>query len=217
MNYKFTHFTKKYSEIAIVVILILLLALAAVLRFEEARSVSMEPDAEVTKTEAAAEDSKTGKTTAEEASTAAGEESSSSEAGEESSSLEAGELSKDAEAASDSGEKPDLLELYDPETRIKIMKVNGSEATVVMFSTTELEEDTYYDLYVIEKRDGVWERSAYIRTIQMPATKKFREGKYSYYSDAVTIGQLSDKTIYQLIPHNEKNNHSSVPFWTRLT
>ena len=168
----------------------------------------MEPDAEVTKTEAAAEDSKTGKTTAEEASTAAGEESSS---------LEAGELSKDAEAASDSGEKPDLLELYDPETRIKIMKVNGSEATVVMFSTTELEEDTYYDLYVIEKRDGVWERSAYIRTIQMPATKKFREGKYSYYSDAVTIGQLSDKTIYQLIPHNEKNNHSSVPFWTRLT
>ena len=208
MNYKFTHFTKKYSEIAIVVILILLLALAAVLRFEEARSVSMEPDAEVTKTEAAAEDSKTGKTTAEEASTAAGEESSS---------LEAGELSKDAEAASDSGEKPDLLELYDPETRIKIMKVNGSEATVVMFSTTELEEDTYYDLYVIEKRDGVWERSAYIRTIQMPATKKFREGKYSYYSDAVTIGQLSDKTIYQLIPHNEKNNHSSVPFWTRLT
>ena len=208
MNYKFTHFTKKYSEIAIVVILILLLALAAVLRFEEARSVSMEPDAEVTKTEAAAEDSKPGKTTAEEASTAAGEESSS---------LEAGELSKDAEAASDSGEKPDLLELYDPETRIKIMKVNGSEATVVMFSTTELEEDTYYDLYVIEKRDGVWERSAYIRTIQMPATKKFREGKYSYYSDAVTIGQLSDKTIYQLIPHNEKNNHSSVPFWTRLT
>ena len=177
----------------------------------------MASDAEVTNTEAAAEESsyeaageesKTGKTTAEEASTAAAEESSSSEAGE---------LSKDAEAASDSAEKPALLELYDPETRIKIMKVNGSEATVVMFSTTELEEDTYYDLYVIEKRDGVWERSAYIRTIQMPATKKFREGKYSYYSDAVKIGQLSDKTIYQLIPHNEEINHCSVPFWTRLT
>lgn len=199
MNYKFTHFTKKYSEIAILVVLIFLLVLAAVLRFEEARSVSMEPDAEVTKTEVAAE------------------ESSYETAGEESISSEAGELSKDAEAASDSGEEPDLLELYDPETRIKIMKVNGSEATVVMFSTTELEEDTYYDLYVIEKRDGVWERSAYIRTIQMPATKKFREGKYRYYSDAVKIGQLSDRTIYQLIPHNEENNHSSVPFWTRLT
>ena len=178
----------------------------------------MASDAEVTNTEAAAEESKTGKTEAEGSSSSeAGEESSSSESGEESSSSEAGELSKDAEAASDSGEKPALLELYDPETRIKIMKVNGSEATVVMFSTTELEEDTYYDLYVIEKRDGVWERSAYIRTIQMPATKKFREGKYRYYSDAVKIGQLSDKTIYQLIPHNEENNHSSVPFWTRLT
>ena len=199
MNYKFTHFTKKYSEIAILVVLIFLLVLAAVLRFEEARSVSMEPDAEVTKTEVAAEESRY------------------ETAGEESISSEAGELSKDAEAASDSGEEPDLLELYDPETRIKIMKVNGSEATVVMFSTTELEEDTYYDLYVIEKRDGVWERSAYIRTIQMPATKKFREGKYRYYSDAVKIGQLSDRTIYQLIPHNEENNHSSVPFWTRLT
>ena len=207
MNYKFTHFTKKYSEIAILVVLIFLLVLAAVLRFEEARNVSMASDAEVTKTEAAAEES----------SSAAGEESKTGKTAAEESSSAAGELSKDAEAASDSAEKPDLLELYDPETRIKIMKVNGSEATVVMFSTTELEEDTYYDLYVIEKRDGVWERSAYIRTIQMPATKKFREGKYRYYSDAVKIEQLSDKTIYQLIPHNEEINHCSVPFWTRLT
>ena len=106
---------------------------------------------------------------------------------------------------------------YEPETCIKIMRLNGSEATVMLFSTTKLTEASNYDLYVIEKNEGEWVRDAYIRTIQMPAADKTRNGKYRYYSDAVKVEWLSEGTIYQLIPHDEDNNHSSVPFWTALS
>ena len=125
------------------------------------------------------------------------------------------EQASSADVASDA-EATKLIN-YEPETCIKIMRLNGSEATVMLFSTTKLTEASNYDLYVIEKNEGEWVRDAYIRTIQMPAADKTRNGKYRYYSDAVKVEWLSEGTIYQLIPHDEDNNHSSVPFWTALS
>ena len=172
MNNRFKNFTTKYSRIIVAVILILLLVIAGVLKFEQARSVGKGSDTEATKAE---------------------------------------------ETTGSSGKIEDQEAEYEPETRIKIMNINGSEATVVLFSTTELEEGRNYDLYAIEKRDGEWVRDSYIRTIHIPSAEKTRKGKYRYYSDAVSVDWLTEGTIYQLVPHDEGNNHSSVPFWTRLT
>ena len=172
MKFRLANFTAKYRRLLSVVILILLLLVAGVLRFEQAKSLDVTSDEENTKT---------------------------------------------VQETDGSVKAENQLTEYEPETCIKIMRINGSEATVILFSTIEIKEDSNYDLYVIEKKDGEWVRHAYIRTISMPAADKTRSGKYRYYSDAVKVEWLSEGTIYQLIPHDEDNNHSSVPFWTELS
>lgn len=168
----FERFAAKYSRPLSIVILILLLLLAGILRFEQVISTGLSSDAE--------------------------------------------EVMAEQEVGESTKAEKELTE-YEPETCIEIMQINGSEATVRLFSTTEIKQESNYDLYLIEKKDGEWERHAYIRTINMPAADKIRNGKYRYYSDAVKVEWLSGDTIYQLIPHDEDHNHSSVPFWTSLS
>ena len=103
----------------------------------------------------------------------------------------------------------------EPETCIKVLGVIGSRATVRLYSTTKLDEPSYYDLYTIEKKDGRWAKKAYIRSIEVPSAKETRTGKYRYYSDVVLLEWLSKGHVYQVIPHEEGNNHSSVPFWVK--
>ncbi len=172
MKTGFERFAAKYSRPLSIVILILLLLLAGILRFEQAISTGLFADAEEATTEQV--------------------------------------VDEPAKAEKELAE-------YEPETCIKIMRINGSEATVRLFSTTEIKEESNYDLYVIEKKDGEWVKHAYIRSISMPAADRTRNGKYRYYSDSINVEWLSEDTIYQLIPHDEDSNHSSVPFWTSLS
>lgn len=103
----------------------------------------------------------------------------------------------------------------EPETCVTIARVGGSRAAVRLYSTTRISEPSYYDLYTIEKEDGVWQKKAYIRTVEFPSTVNTREGKYQYYTENVRIDWLQKGHVYQLIPQAEGNHHSSVPFWRK--
>lgn len=114
-------------------------------------------------------------------------------------------------AAEDAENHEDVT--YAPETCVKVLRVIGSRAAVRVYSTTEITEPISYDLYTIKKKNGKWTRRAYIRTIEVPAVDNTRSGKYSYYSDTVRLDWLSEGHVYQLIPREKGNNHSSLPFW----
>ena len=105
--------------------------------------------------------------------------------------------------------------VYEPETCIRFLGTTGSLAAVRLYSTTEIRKTSLYDLYTIEKKDGVWVKKAFIRSVEMPAAVHTRSGKYKYYSDIVKIEWLSQGYVYQLIPHQKGNHHRSVPFWRK--